>query len=439
MPCRDHKKSIRNISGGLFVLYLYHNANIMTISRYFTALAAGLIMFVACGEDPYGPTNHIPSPKPQPEQPQNPDNPDSQDPKPTFDGLCLGGDISVLQSYEDNKVPYYDHEGNLIPDVLKYMKSEQVGWNAQRVRLFVNPQQKNPDGSRDAQVCQDLDYVVRLCKRIKQEGFALLLDFHYSDTWADPSNQWIPQEWASLNDIELQARIYQYTKECLQRLVDEGAVPDFVQPGNEISYGMLWSTYAGRNDRSNRCFYDSSQESWTRFANLLTQATKAIREVCPKAGIILHTERSGKLSSLKDIYGRLSKVDYDIIGLSYYPFWHGSLETLSKSLEGLATEFPDKKVQLVETAYHYQWQAPDVEFDFSSAWPVNPAGQAAYTRALIQELKKHENVTGLYWWFPEENGNGPGSAVLTNWVNRGLWDNETHRALPALYELKGFL
>ena len=132
-------------------------------------------------------------------------------------------------------------------------------------------------------------------------------------------------------------------------------------------------------------------------------------------------------------------MDYDIIGLSYYPFWHGSLETLSKSLEGLATEFPDKKVQLVETAYHYQWQAPDVEFDFSSAWPVNPAGQAAYTRALIQELKKHENVTGLYWWFPEENGNGPGSAVLTNWVNRGLWDNETHRALPALYELKEFL
>ena len=402
----------------------------MNISRYITAFAASIMMLAACEENPYGPTGHVPSPKPE--------EPTPETPKPVIEGLYLGGDISVLQSYEDNKVPYYDQQGNLIPDVLKYMKGEQVGWNAQRVRLFVNPQQKNPDGSRDAQVCQNLDYVVRLCKRIKQEGFALLLDFHYSDTWADPANQWIPQEWEGLSEIELQAKVYQYTKECLQRLVDEGATPDFVQPGNEISYGMLWSTYANRNDRSNRCFYNSSQESWNRFVNLLGQATKAIREVCPDAGIVLHTERSGNLDSLKDIYGRLSKVDYDIIGLSYYPFWHGSLETLSKSLDGLAEEFPDKQVHMVEVAYHYQWP-PQSEFDFSSTWPITPEGQAAYTRDLVKELKKHDNVTGLYWWFPEENGNGPNSEVLTNWVNRGLWDNESHRALPALYELKAFL
>ena len=405
----------------------------MKISKLIHVLLAGVMMLAACEENPYGPTGHVPSPKPE-----QPEEPTPETPKPVIEGLYLGGDISVLQSYEDNKVPYYDQQGNLIPDVLKYMKGEQVGWNAQRVRLFVNPQQKDPDGSKDAQVCQNLDYVVRLCKRIKQEGFALLLDFHYSDTWADPANQWIPQEWAGLSEIELQAKVYQYTKECLQRLVDEGATPDFVQPGNEISYGMLWSTYANRNDRSNRCFYNSSQESWNRFVNLLGQATKAIREVCPDAGIVLHTERSGNLDSLKDIYGRLSKVDYDIIGLSYYPFWHGSLETLSKSLDGLAEEFPDKQVHMVEVAYHYQWP-PQSEFDFSSIWPISPDGQAAYTRDLVKELKKHENVTGLYWWFPEENGNGPNSAVLTNWVNRGLWDNESHRALPALYELKTFL
>ncbi len=101
----------------------------------------------ACEENPYGPTNHVPAPKPE-----QPDGPDNEDPKPTIDGRYLGGDISVLQSYEDSKVPYYDQQGNLIPDVLKYMKSEQVGWNAQRVRLFVNPQQKSPDGSKDASV-----------------------------------------------------------------------------------------------------------------------------------------------------------------------------------------------------------------------------------------------------------------------------------------------
>ena len=362
--------------------------------------------------------------------------------RPEIEGMYLGGDISVLQSYEDKKVPYYDAEGGLIPDVLKYLKSEQVGWNAQRVRLFVDPKQVNPDGGTDAQVCQDVDYVVRLCKRIKDEGFALLLDIHYSDTWADPSNQWIPAEWASLNETELWNKVYTYTKGCLQKLVDAGAAPDFIQPGNEISYGMLWSADVNRNSKLNRCYSDSPAENWNRFIGFLQQACKACREVCPKAGIIIHTERSGDPRTLEDIYSRLSRVDYDIIGLSYYPIWHNSLSVLSESLDLLAEEFPDKKVQIVETAYHYQWQPPlgqGAIYDFSSQWPVSPEGQAAFARDLIKELKKHPNVNGLYWWFPEENGNGPDCSVLTGWVNRGLWDNESHRALPALYILKEFI
>jgi arabinogalactan endo-1,4-beta-galactosidase len=322
------------------------------------------------------------------------------------------------------------------------MKSEKVGWNAQRVRLFVDPKRVNPDGGTDAQVCQDIDYVVRLCKRIKDEGFALMLDFHYSDTWADPSNQWIPAGWSSLNETELSNKVYAYTKECLQKLVDAGAAPDFIQPGNEVSYGMLWSADVNRNSRVNRCYSDSPAENWNRFIGFLQQASKACREVCPKAGIIIHTERSGEPQTLKDIYSRLSGVDYDIIGLSYYPVWHNSLSVLSQSLDLLAEEFPDKKVQIVETAYHYQWQPPlgqGIEYDFSSQWPVSPEGQAAFAKDLIKELKKHQNVNGLYWWFPEENGNGPDCSVLTGWVNRGLWDNESHRALPALYVLKEFI
>ena len=400
-------------------------------------LMAGVIMLASCEENPHGPAGHVPSPDPEP-----PQEPAPETPKPTFNGLYLGGDISVLQSYDDNKVPYYDQQGNVIPDVLKYMKGDDVKWNAQRVRLFVDPKLKDPDAGKDAQVCQDIEYVVRLSKRIKQEGFSLLLDFHYSDTWADPSNQWIPKAWASLSEAELHTKVYEYTKECLQRLVAEGAAPDFIQPGNEISYGMLWSATVNRSSQTNRCYSNSPQENWDRFTGLLAQATKACREVCPQAGIIIHTERTGDPTALKNIYNRLSSVDYDIIGLSYYPIWHNSLDVLSKSLKGLAEAFPDKKVHIVETAYHYQWQ-PAVgqgsTYDFSATWPVSPEGQASFTTDLIKELKKHENVTGLYWWFPEENGNGPNSAVLTNWVNRGLWDNQTHRALPALYVLKDFL
>ena len=355
--------------------------------------------------------------------------------------LFVGGDISVLQSYEDNNVAYYNQQGGRINDVLKYLKSDAVGWNAARVRLFVDPKKKNPDGGIDAQVCQNLDYVVRFCKRLKAEGFAVMLDFHYSDTWADPSNQWIPASWANLNEDELKTRIYEYTKECLQRLVEEEATPDFIQIGNEVSYGMLWSATVNRTSRTNRCFSDSPAANWTRFKNLLSQASSACREICPDAKIIIHTERSGDANALKSIYSKLSTVDYDIIGLSYYPIWHNSLSVLSQSLNKLASEFPDKPVQIVETAYYYQWQpavGQGTTYDFSSTWPITPAGQAAFTRDLVTELKQHSNVNGLYWWFPEENGNGPNNAVLSGWVNRGLWDNSTHRALPALYELKAF-
>ena len=373
---------------------------------------------------------------------ETPVTPEPPEPDPEVASYYVGGDISVLQSYEDKGVAYYDDKGARIDDVLKYMKSDAVGWNAQRVRLFVNPVRKDPDGNTDAQVCQDLDYVVRLCKRIKAEGFALLLDFHYSDTWADPANQWIPKEWASLSEAQLQTKVYEYTKQCLQRLKSEGAAPDFIQPGNEISYGMLWSATVDRTSRTNRCYTNSSEADWNRFKALLAQATKACREVCPDAKIVLHSERSGVSSVLRDFCTRLADVDYDIIGLSYYPFWHNVFSALSQTLVMLENNFPDKKVHIVETAYYYQWQprvGKGITYDFSSIWAVSPEGQAAYAKALVAELKQHKNVFGLYWWFPEENGNGPDSSVLTNWVNRGLWDDNTHKALPGLYVLKDFL
>ena len=356
----------------------------------------------------------------------------------------VGGDISVLQSYEDNNVSYYDKKGTKISDVMKYLKSEDVNWNALRVRLFVNPTKTAPnkdagtvDGSTDAQVCQDIDYVVRLGKRIKEEGFAFMLDFHYSDTWADPANQWTPKDWLSLDDTQLAAKVYDYTAECLQKLNEANATPDFIQIGNEVSYGMLWGSY-NPDSNVNRCYSSTVNASWRRFINLLQQASQACRDNCPAAKIVIHTERTGKPSTLKSIYEKLASVDYDVIGLSYYPFWHGGLSTLASSLNTLATNFPDKKVQIVETAYYYQYQ-PTVDYDFSSTWPISTAGQAAYIRDLVEELNQHSNVDGLYWWFPEENGNGPNNKVLTGWVNRGLWNNTSHRAHSGLYELKAFI
>ena len=364
------------------------------------------------------------------------------EPQPGDDNFYVGGDISMLKRYDDSFTHYLDQDGQGISDVLAYMKSEAVGWNAQRVRLFVNPEQKSPEGTTDLQVCQDLDYVIELCKDIKRHGFALMLDIHYSDTWADPSNQWIPKAWASLNDEQLKDKVYSYTRDCILRFNAEGIHPDFIQIGNEVSYGMLWSATVDRSSKTNRCYSDSPQANWTRFINLLNAACMACRDTWPDAQVIIHTERAGQPEVTKDFYERVNNIGYDIIGLSYYPFWHNSLKVLSQTLNTLATNFPDKKVQIVETAYYYQYQPKvggGIDYDFSSVWPVSPEGQAAYAKDLITELKRHPNVNGLYWWFPEENGNGESFSVSSYWVNRGLWNNTTHRAHPALYVLKDFL
>ena len=348
--------------------------------------------------------------------------------------ISLGADISMLPEYERVNTPYYDNSGTKI-DAFTYMKDE-AKMNSMRVRLFVSP-----NGATGSGVCQDLEYVKKLGKRIKDAGMDFLLDFHYSDSWADPANQSIPKSWLpsshSLTEI-----IYTYTKESLEALVSAGATPDFVQIGNEVSYGMLWGS---DNDK---CYTSQSAEGtqWKRFYSLLSSAAKAVREVTPNAKIIIHTERSGEANTTKEIYSRLNahNVDYDIIGLSYYPFFHNYINYLSSTLSTIETAFPDKDIQIVETAYYYQYFASDSKYNTQSKWAASPTGQEAFVSDLITELNNHPKVTGLYYWFPEENGNGgatwsASNVVLTSWLNRGLWDNTSHKALPTLLKLKDFL
>ena len=349
--------------------------------------------------------------------------------------LNLGGDISLLPQYEKANTPYYDGEGTTI-EPLTYMK-ETCKMNSMRVRLFVNPKAT----SSDPTLVQDLAYVTALGKRIKEAGMDFLLDFHYSDTWADPSNQNIPKAWTDTSDAALKETVYTYTKSCLAHLKENGATPDFVQVGNEVSYGMLWRTGVGKDK-----LYDDAS-NWSRFYGFLNAGAKAVREETPNAKIILHIERSGDAEAATNFYKKLNtnEVDYDIIGLSYYPFWHKNLTTLGNTLNTLETEFPDTPVQIVETAYYYQWFPTGSDYEnTTSTWPDTPAGQKAYIEDLCTELAKHNNVTGLYYWFPEENGNGgdhwdANNIVIKDWVKRGLWDNSSHKINPGILSLQNFL
>ncbi len=344
----------------------------------------------------------------------------------------VGGDISLLPTYEEHGAKYFDQQGQALDNVLAFVKEQ--GWNAARVRLFVDPSKASAT-DRGQGVRQDLDYVAALGRRIKEAGMLFMLDFHYSDSWADPAKQWTPAAWLALTDEQLATQLYNYTRECLQRMNAEGASPDFIQTGNEISYGMLWGK---QGTTANRC-YMGSDDGWPRFGRLLKQACRACREVCPRAKIVIHTERAGQASVLKNFYQQMQRqgVDYDIIGLSYYPYYHGSLSTLSASLSMLERDFAGQQVMIVETgcAYHYQVGDDD------TGYPLTYEGQRSFTADLIATLRQHGAVSGLFWWFPEANEYGLNwntQRVTDKWYNAGLFDNETGRALPALYELTHF-
>ena len=340
--------------------------------------------------------------------------------------LYVGGDISLLPKYEEAGVVYKDKEGQTVSDVLAFFR--QQGQNAMRVRLFVSP-----DGS-DKAVCQDLDYVKALGKRIKDAGLKLMLDFHYSDTWADPAKQWTPAAWQDLNNDQLQDKIYEYTKDCLQQMKAAGAEPDFIQTGNEISYGMLWGK---SGTTANRCYTNSSGSNWTRFLSLLKKAGQACREECPQARIIIHSERVPKPDVLTDFFDRMKAggIDYDIIGLSYYPAFHGSLSTLETALTALERKQYGKDMMIVETGYSYAWALGGTEYDYTKTYPYSEEGQRQFTADLVAKLKSHPGVKGLFWWWPEDNGN---KQVTNNWWNAALYDHNSGQPYAAFYELSAF-
>lgn len=359
----------------------------------------------------------------------------------------VGGDISMLPYYEQEGATYYDHNGKSISNVLSFFKDE--GWNAMRVRLFVNPTKQTTNSSdpytwsSDDNVCQDLEWVKSLGKRIKDAGMKFMLDIHYSDTWADPGKQWTPEAWKNLNDDALAKQVYNYTKDVLTQLKEAGATPNFVQTGNEISYGMLW----GRpNGTLKQCWPSSPAANWSRFEKLLSQATKAVRETCPAAKIILHVERVSTsqqkdntgYKALTNFYNQMTaaNIDYDIIGLSYYPYFHGSLTEIEGAISKLETGYPSKDIMIVETGYPYAWAVGGTTYDYTKDYLYTDAGQQKFTDDLITMLNKHSKVTGLFWWWPEYNAKG---TTLSGWYNAPLFDSNTGKATSALSEMRKFL
>ena len=349
----------------------------------------------------------------------------------------VGGDISMLPQYEKYNRPYRNVYGTKIQDMIPFFIND-CGWNMFRVRIFVNPKQK-AKGETDYAVCQDLTYVTALGKRIKAAGAYFMLDFHYSDEWVDATHIQPPVAWKGLSEDIMADSIGRYTREVLQTLKDSGATPDLVQVGNEIMYGLCGIKVAP---------YDHAGDNWTGYLKLLRTGCNAVREECPNAQIIIHTDRPTNRSYDFYYYNKLIQggVDFDVIGLSYYPFWHAGMkptaystgadvmQPLVTAINYLASKFPSKRVQIVEFAYNYQyWPTSGVNYDTRYVWPCSDGestegteGQYNFVKDFVDNLKPLENLDGICYWFPEEAGNGDKQppVVISGWINRGFWKPE---------------
>lgn len=253
-----------------------------------------------------------------------------------------GVDISTLTAIEDKGGKYVDSNGTE-RDLLDILKDRGV--NYVRLRLWNDPQKSGG--------YNDKEDVIRLAKRVKEKGMKILLDFHYSDEWAHPGQQLRPKAWEGLSHEELKQAVYDYTVEVVGEMKAENAMPDMVQIGNEINSGLLNGL--------------SSDVNFNENVALLKSGIDAVRAVegevtnnADKVKIMIHLAEGGKADTFDWYFSELQKreLKYDIIGLSYYPFWHGTFADVQKTMNEVSNKF-EKDVIIAETSYPFSYKNGD--------------------------------------------------------------------------------
>ncbi|WP_369255692.1 glycosyl hydrolase 53 family protein [Streptomyces sp. R35] len=331
-----------------------------------------------------------------------------------------GADISSLAKSEALGGVYKTSSGTT-GDAVAILKSS--GMNYARLKVWVNPADGYNNKTR----------VLAMAKRIKAQGMKLLVDFHYSDTWADPGKQTKPAAWASHSYSQLKTDVYDHTYDVLNALKAQGTTADMVQIGNEINGGMLWS--------------EGSTSNWSQLAGLLNSGYSAAKAVSSGTLVALHLANAGDDATVRWWFDNAATygINYDVIGLSYYGYWHGSLGAAQTTLDDVASRY-SKPVFIAETAYPFRLDSDDslvnqidTTGELVSGYPATTAGQTAWFRDVMNIVEAVPNGRGLgvFYWeatWTAVTGNGwdPTDATSGNgWENQALFGFDD-KALPAM-------
>jgi arabinogalactan endo-1,4-beta-galactosidase len=340
---------------------------------------------------------------------------------PPTSGLSMrGADVSSLQRALDRGQVYFNASG-VQQHPLDILQS--IGVNYIRLRVWVNP----------VSGYNNMAKVVAFAPLVKSRGMKLLIDLHYSDSWADPGKQWPPSAWSGHSLTQLQADVYNHTLAVCNGLKNAGATPDMIQVGNEITPGMLWEN--GRISNNN----------FVNVSSLIKQGYKAVKDCNATTQVMLHIDRGGDNAAARWWYDgvKAQGVQWDVTGLSFYCYWHGTIPTMQSNVADMKARY-GKPVVIVETSYPFTTGNGDAFGNVITAstpcsgYPATPAGQASNFNAIKTAIQNGGGVGVFYWeptwvgtsgngWDPN-NINGTGS----EWDNQAIFDFN-FRLLPNIH------
>lgn len=336
------------------------------------------------------------------------DDNNTTEPPIAVDDFIRGADMSYLPLIESEGTVY--KHNNAAQDAITTLKN--AGCNAIRIRIWNNP----ADGH------SGLAEVKTFAQRVKASGLKVWLTVHYSDTWADPGSQTKPVAWQSMDFNTLKMSVTNYTNEIMTEIN-----PDIIQIGNETNDGMLWPE--GKL---------SSNES--QYLQLVTAATTAVRAKSGTTKIVMHF---AGLTGADYYFNKIKEIDYDYIGLSYYPIWHGkNLVTLQNTMNALGNLYR-KNVIIAETSYPFSFGYNDytnnvigLESQIIPGFAATDAGQKGFLSAIKNTVRQSTKGIGFCYWGSEWVAfRGPTATNGSTWENQSLWDF-TNNSLPAMEAFK---